>query len=70
MPDPDLWSCSFDGCSAKSNQPTLDGWTQITGWRGVKSGVYCPNHAAALEAVCTEGGIEDPENDLGEDTAP
>jgi hypothetical protein len=57
-------TCAFEDCTATTERPAADGWTYLTDWPGVKDGLYCPAHAAALEAILIEGGLEDPENDL------
>jgi hypothetical protein len=33
--------------------------------RVLPEGFYCPAHSAAIKAVEDEGGLDDPNNDLG-----
>jgi hypothetical protein len=44
--------CAFEGCPKTSERPFADGWADLGGWGpGVPDGMYCPEHAAALEAI-------------------
>ena len=57
--------CTYDGCPATTERPALDGWTYHSDWgHAIKGGLYCPAHAAAIETVLREGGLDEPENDL------
>jgi len=49
----------------------VDGWTWFTDLTpGLPDGLYCPAHSAAIETIISEGGFEDPDNDLvGENLA-
>jgi hypothetical protein len=61
-----MTKCTWIGCPATTERPALDGWTYLTDWgHGIKDDglYYCPAHAAALEAILREGGLDDPEND-------
>jgi hypothetical protein len=54
-----LVRCAFEGCWKTSERPFTDGWADLAGWGpGVPDGLYCPEHAAALEAVLEEGGFD------------
>jgi hypothetical protein len=56
--------CMWEGCTATTAHPEIDGWTYLLDWgHGIKDGIYCPTHAAAIEKVRSEGGLDDPEND-------
>jgi hypothetical protein len=58
--------CTWEGCPATTERPALDGWTYLSDYGpGIKDGIYCPAHAAAIEAVRSEGGLDEPENDAG-----
>lgn len=46
-----LARCTFEGCWKTSERPFADGWADLGAWGpGVPDGMYCPQHAAALEA--------------------
>ena len=50
--------CTFDGCTAKSDQPFTDGWSSLGDWGpGIKDGLYCKAHADALEAMLEDGSL-------------
>jgi len=52
--------CTFEGCPKISQSPGKDGWTFISKWGpGITDGAYCPEHAAALEAVLVSGEIDE-----------
>lgn len=56
--------CTWQGCAATTERPALDGWTYLADrGHGIRDGIYCPAHAAAIEAVESEGGLDDPDND-------
>jgi hypothetical protein len=40
--------CAFEGCGKTSERPGADGWTELFE-SGASDGLYCPEHAAALE---------------------
>jgi hypothetical protein len=57
--------CTYPGCAAATERPSTDGWTWFQALpSGLPDGLYCPAHSAAIEAIISEGGLEDPENDL------
>ena len=59
-----LWRCAFEGCPKTSEQPFADGWADLAGWgSGVPDGLYCREHADALEAVHEAGGLDDLDDD-------
>jgi hypothetical protein len=44
--------CSFENCAKTTRRPSLDGWHSLVGWGpGIPDGWYCPQHAAAIDAV-------------------
>ena len=44
--------CAFEGCWKTSERPGADGWAALVGWGpGLHDGLYCPEHAAAIEAI-------------------
>jgi hypothetical protein len=45
------WRCAFKGCARTSAAPMREGWAQLAGYEGLASGLYCPIHAEAIEAV-------------------
>lgn len=50
--------CTFGGCTAKSEQPTEDGWAYLASWgTGIKDGFYCKAHAEALDAMHEDGSL-------------
>jgi hypothetical protein len=50
-----IFRCAFEGCPKTSEQPGADGWAGLARWGpGVPDGRYCPEHAAALEAIESE----------------
>ena len=60
--------CSYPGCAAATEAPgDVDGWTWFTDLTpGLPDGFY----SAAIETIISEGGFEDPDNDLvGENLA-
>jgi hypothetical protein len=43
--------CTFAGCPKTSVTPFADRWADLAGWGpGVPDGLYCREHAAAIEA--------------------
>ena len=58
--------CAYPGRATATERPsTTDGWTRFKNLAsGLPDGFYCPAHSAAIEAIISEGGFEDPENDL------
>jgi hypothetical protein len=57
--------CRFEGCTATTERPGIDKWAWLSGYPvGVPDGFYCPRHAAAIEELLVEGGLDDPESDL------
>jgi hypothetical protein len=61
----DLKQCTYPGCASATGRPFTDGWTWFQDLApGLPDGFYCPAHSAAIEAVVSEGGLDDPDNDL------
>ncbi len=61
----DLKQCTYPGCASATERPFTDGWTWFQDLApGLPDGFYCPAHSAAIEAVVSEGGLDDPDNDL------
>jgi hypothetical protein len=51
--------CSFQDCKKTSKTPTSEGWASLVAWGpGIPDGMYCPEHAAAIEACHDEIFIE------------
>jgi hypothetical protein len=62
----DRKQCTYPGCSSATERPAADGWTWFEDLAlGLPDGLYCPAHSAAIEAVISEGGLNDPDNDRG-----
>jgi hypothetical protein len=67
-----LHRCTFEGCRKTVEYPQNfalppKGWSYLVDWGpGIQDGLYCKEHADALEAVLMQGGLDDPENDLDE----
>jgi hypothetical protein len=52
--------CSFDGCYARTERPYADGWSSLTNYGpGIRDGFYCREHAAAIERVLLDGGLDE-----------
>jgi hypothetical protein len=50
-------ACAWRDCPATTKAPAADGWTHLSDWGlGIRDGIYCPAHAAAIEAEFGEGG--------------
>lgn len=53
--------CAWAGCLATADRPAPAGWVWLAEWGpGIPDGFYCPDHAAAIEAVREQGGLDDP----------
>lgn len=51
--------CTFEGCHRISERPSSSGWAFLTAWGpGIEDGFYCPQHAAALEALHVSGELD------------
>jgi len=49
------YRCRFEGCGKTTENWLGDGWSSISDWGpGVPDGLYCREHAAALEAALPE----------------
>jgi hypothetical protein len=44
--------CAFPGCGKTSERPGAEGWTGLFE-SGASDGLYCPEHAAAIEQRIT-----------------
>jgi hypothetical protein len=61
----DRIKCTFDGCNATHRaviSPFLldDGWAWLEQWGpGIKDGIYCPAHVAALDAMLEDGSLKE-----------
>jgi hypothetical protein len=64
---PDYKRCTYPGCATETERPAIDGWTWFQNLKApsLPDGLYCPAHAAAIEALINEGGLDDPDNDPG-----
>jgi hypothetical protein len=50
--------CTFEGCPHTTERPIAPGWKWLQDWEpGIKAGYYCPQHAAALEALHMSGEL-------------
>jgi hypothetical protein len=53
-----LRNCTFEGCLKTTENPT-GGWRLFSGWGPDHDGLYCREHADALEAALLDGGTDE-----------
>ena len=51
--------CTFEGCHRTTSDRHAPGWSFLTDFApGIKDGLYCPQHVAALEALNMSGELD------------
>lgn len=51
--------CTFESCWKTTERPGADGWTRLSDYGpGVPDGLYCPEHADAIEAILPDITVE------------
>jgi hypothetical protein len=52
--------CTFEGCHRTMERPHTPGWSFFfAGFApGIKEGLYCPQHVAAIGALYVSGGLD------------
>jgi hypothetical protein len=51
--------CTFEGCHRTASDRHAPGWSWLEfSAPGIKEGLYCPQHVAALEALHMSGGLD------------